>query len=248
MGDYAEKEREFISALADETGKDLDDWMAEIAESGLSERNEIIDWLRLQGFAFSPASWLERIHHNGGRLIYSDETSDAPALMHGAGEKLLSSSDPEQGARPPEVNLFRGRPMLRIVSSNAAPAPAATEPIPWRPSAEIAALLAPAKGLQPLAELVLREIVAAQASVRMEAHTPFIVAKTVQPFVALWPQPKALRLYGAFEAGSPFDVRTADSAPKLKAPFAKMILLDDARRIDKAFRALMTAMAARAQS
>ncbi len=131
MGDYAEKEREFVLALADETGKDLDDWMAEIAASGMSERNEIIDWLRLQGFAFSQASWLERIHHNGGRLIYSDERGRRTRTR-----QRRNSADPEQGPRPPEPNLFRGRPMLRIVSSNAAPA--GTEPGPWRPSAEIA--------------------------------------------------------------------------------------------------------------
>ena len=237
MGDYAKKEREFVLALADETGKNLDDWMAEIAASGMSERNEIIDWLRLQGFAFSQASWLERIYHNGGRLIYSDDE---------AGEKRRISSDPEQGPPPPEPNLFRGRPMLRIVSSNAAPA--GTEPASWRPSAEIAQLLAPAKGLRPLAELVLREIAVADAAIRMEASAPLIVAKTAQPFAALWPQPKALRLYGAFVSGAPFDIRPAESTPRVTAPFAHMILLDDARRVDKAFRALIAAMAARAQS
>ena len=48
--------------------------MAAIAESGRTERNDIIDWLRHQGFQFSWASWLERIHHNGGRLIYAGTT------------------------------------------------------------------------------------------------------------------------------------------------------------------------------
>ena len=73
--DYAEKEREFVASLTEDTGRDLDAWMAAITESGLSDKNAIIDWLRLQGFAFNWASWLERIHHNGGRLIYADNTS-----------------------------------------------------------------------------------------------------------------------------------------------------------------------------
>ncbi|MGL4397748.1 MAG: hypothetical protein ACRCS9_14505 [Hyphomicrobium sp.] len=69
--DYAEKERLFVTALAEDSGRDLDAWMQAIAASGLTDRNAIIDWLRQQGFMFSKASWLERIHHNGGKLIYA---------------------------------------------------------------------------------------------------------------------------------------------------------------------------------
>ena len=61
-----------MRAFHEDTGRDLAGWMAAISESGLSERNAIIDWLRHQGFQFAKASWLERIHHNGGRLIYAD--------------------------------------------------------------------------------------------------------------------------------------------------------------------------------
>lgn len=79
---YAEKEREFVANLAEDTGRDLAGWMTAIARSGYTQRNDIIDWLRLQGFQFAWASWLERIHHNGGRLIYggniSAEQTDEP--------------------------------------------------------------------------------------------------------------------------------------------------------------------------
>ncbi len=75
---YAEKEREFIAALAEDTGLDLAGWMTAISKSGHAERNDIIDWLRHQGFQFAWASWLERIHHNGGRLIYADITPGQP--------------------------------------------------------------------------------------------------------------------------------------------------------------------------
>ena len=47
--DYAEKERDFIASLNEDTGRDLDGWMAAISESGFSERNAIIDWLRHPG-------------------------------------------------------------------------------------------------------------------------------------------------------------------------------------------------------
>lgn len=75
--DLGEQERAFVHSLAQDTGRDLSGWMRAIAESGHAKRNDIIDWLRHQGFTFSNASWLERIHHNGGALIYGDQ---APAL------------------------------------------------------------------------------------------------------------------------------------------------------------------------
>ena len=44
--------------------------MAAITAQGFADKNETIDWLRAQGFPFARASWLERIHSNGGRPIY----------------------------------------------------------------------------------------------------------------------------------------------------------------------------------
>lgn len=67
--DYAGKEKEFIASLGPDTGRDLDGWMQAISGADLAHRNDIIDWLRQNGFTFANASWLERIHHNGGRLI-----------------------------------------------------------------------------------------------------------------------------------------------------------------------------------
>ena len=79
--DYGAKEKEFIAGLEEDTGRDLAGWMEAIDEAGLGHRNDIIDWLRQQGFLFSKASWLERIHHNGGRPIYGD---GAAARLGGA--------------------------------------------------------------------------------------------------------------------------------------------------------------------
>ena len=69
---YAELEQEMIADLAPRTGRDLAQWMAAIQSAGLRDKNAIIDWLRPQGFTFANASWLERIHNNGGRPIYMD--------------------------------------------------------------------------------------------------------------------------------------------------------------------------------
>lgn len=71
--DYAAKEREFLDSLKSDTGRDLSEWMEAIRAQALPHRNDIIDWLRQQGFMFSRASWLERIHNNGGRPIYAEQ-------------------------------------------------------------------------------------------------------------------------------------------------------------------------------
>jgi hypothetical protein len=68
--DEQEEEREFLADLEARTGRTLSDWMAAIAAQGFSDKNETIDWLREQGIPFARASWLERIHSNGGKPIY----------------------------------------------------------------------------------------------------------------------------------------------------------------------------------
>jgi len=70
--DEREEEEEFLAGLKVRTGRDLSEWMAAIAAQGLADRNAIIDWLRGQGLPFARASWLERIHNNAGKPIYSD--------------------------------------------------------------------------------------------------------------------------------------------------------------------------------
>src|SRR5688572_10829926 len=62
-----DEEREFLAGLKARTGRDLSQWMAAIAAQGFHDKNEIIDWLRTQGLPFARASWLERIHRNGGK-------------------------------------------------------------------------------------------------------------------------------------------------------------------------------------
>ena len=90
--DYGEKERAFVDALKENTGRDLAEWLAAISAKGLPHRNDIIDWLRQQGFMFSKASWLERIHHNGGRLIYADAPKGAPARRRASRRRDVAAS------------------------------------------------------------------------------------------------------------------------------------------------------------
>ncbi len=70
-GDEQEEEREFLADLKARSGRDLAEWMAAISAQDFTDKNETIDWLRAQGFPFARASWLERIHKNGGRPIYA---------------------------------------------------------------------------------------------------------------------------------------------------------------------------------
>lgn len=66
------RERAFLVHLAARTGRDLDMWMRRIGEqrSMGADRNAVINWLITEGFEFCWASWLERIHANGGQPIY----------------------------------------------------------------------------------------------------------------------------------------------------------------------------------
>jgi hypothetical protein len=78
--DEEEEEREFLADLEARTGRTLAQWMAAITAQGFADKNETIDWLREQGIPFARASWLERIHSNGGRPIYLHQPPKAADL------------------------------------------------------------------------------------------------------------------------------------------------------------------------
>lgn len=210
--DYVEKERTFIAGLAGDTGRDLDAWMLAIATAGPASRNDIIDWLRLQGFAFAKASWLERIHHNGGRLIYADDAA-AIDVVHEDALKPLMPPVPEPAPSQAQSSRQIG--------------------------GDVASLLLAAKGLRPLANLVLADIATAIPHVTFEARAPLIVMRAPFPFAALLPGAKQLKLYAAFDASGDARITTADAVNKAPPPFPAMIVLNDARSIDRAFRDLI---------
>lgn len=151
--DYGERERQFLATLKADTGRSLDEWMAAIGAAGLTHRNDIIDWLRREGFMFSKASWIERIHNNGGRPIYGDAGA---ARTRRPRRRPASSPSPNLDAASPSGDA--GAPSEPIA---AAPAPQPAPP----PAAErqddgaaLDALLQRAKAFRPLAIFLIAEI------------------------------------------------------------------------------------------
>ncbi|MET1046478.1 MAG: hypothetical protein ABWX70_07210 [Hyphomicrobium sp.] len=222
--DYAEMEREFVAGLTEDTGRDLAAWMTAITESGHIERNQIIDWLRHQGFQFSWASWLERIHHNGGRLIYADRLPGQPRPSNRSVRDLDEA--------PPS----RQRPSLRVLQQP----PAASRGV-----GDIQALLSEAKGLRPLAEHILREIGRAVPNTEFAVSGSVVTMAASKPYAALHPGPRKIRLYAEFGPAGASRSQTADPINKTRPPFSEMLVLDDARSIDEDFRRLIRAAAAR---
>lgn len=132
--EYEEKERDFLASLEADTGRDLAGWMEALSAENLPDRNARIDWLRHQGFIFSWASWLERIHHNGGRPIYLTEvpTSLPAAGLPTARRPLENRHAEEQATKTAPPALLQGRPR-----SSEPPAPTESAPPqpPTRPTA-----------------------------------------------------------------------------------------------------------------
>jgi len=95
--DEEEEEREFLADLEARTGRNLAEWMAAIAARNFSDKNEAIDWLRGQGIPFARASWLERIHSNGGRPIYLHQ------LPKPSSEKKLQPPAPKRAPSAPSA-------------------------------------------------------------------------------------------------------------------------------------------------
>ncbi len=242
--DYAEKEREFIDSLADDTGRDLDQWMQAISAAGHAQRNDIIDWLRQQGFAFPRASWLERIHHNSGRLIYG-----GTAAVAAPARRLVPAPQNETVSAAASASPTPTKTDADVaVSRTAEPAQRQSEVhVPGSLIGEVAQFLSAAKGLKPLAEFVLREIEAAIPGISYAVAAPYLTIAAPAAFAALHPAPKELRLYADFGAASGERVRKADTtAARGTPPFPNVLVLNDARQIDEAFRELVASAYTRA--
>ena len=137
-GDEREEERQFLAELKARSGRDLAEWMAAITAQAFADKNEAIDWLRAQGFPFARASWLERIHSNGGRPIYMvdppspgvEAKTQAPAVKPAVArtpsrreaaelEKLLAAA---KGYRP-LYQLLEGAILAVVPSAGIFPKP-----------------------------------------------------------------------------------------------------------------------------
>lgn len=213
--DYGEKERAFIDGLKENSGRDLDEWMAAITEQNLPHRNDIIDWLRQQGFMFSKASWLERIHHNGGRPIYADNAAAMPAAPR-------QRQDASVIAKPPSA-------------PKPEPDPVASASVEARPNNDLDALLAKAKAYRPLAHFLIEQIKAVRPAARFEPRGTFIAIGDTDNFAALGVGAKQLRLH--LELGDhPPDEIVKKGVPggglgKTDA-LSHMVVLTDARQVD----------------
>jgi hypothetical protein len=253
--DYAEKEREFIDSLAEDSGRSLDQWMQAITAAGPSQRNDIIDWLRQQGFAFPKASWLERIYHNGGRLIYAGGVPGGPVHARrlataprtpysGPAESVLLTADTSTTCAPTSLP---GQDVDYSVNYNASVDASVAAVLPGLLDSDIAQFLGAAKGLKPLAEFVLREIETAVPGPSYTVAAPYLTIAAPAAFAALHPAPKELRLYADFGAGLGGRVRKAEASQARGAPpFPEVLTLNDARQIDGAFRDLVASAYTRA--
>ena len=246
--DYAEKERAFIASLDADTGADLGGWMRAVVGSGLENRNDIIDWLRHQGFTFAKASWLERIYHNGGRLIYAGDAA-APAADPGPGG---AASSPPANPQPRRKGLSAYTPARSPGQAVEAPVYAADVQQSIRPPAALASdietVLEAAKGLRPLAMLALGQMRKAVPEARLEAQAPYVMIAASAPFAALLPGAKELRIYADFGATENTRIKRADTANKLPPPFPEVLVLNDARRVDDVFLELIASARDRARA
>ncbi len=217
--DYGEKERAFIDGLKEATGRDLGEWMALISAQELPDRNDIIDWMRQQGFTFSKASWLERIHHNGGKPIYAD--SAAPRVRRARREE----------ARPPQAVPAA----LQSEPPPAAKAAAAPPPSPLPPD-QLEPLLAKAKAYRPLALALIAQIRTVRPDARFLARDTFVAVADPQAFAHLGIGSKELRLHLALGAHDFDDVvkKGVPGGGLGKADtLTHMVVLTDARQVDR---------------
>lgn len=231
--DYGEIEQEFIAGLKGQTGKDLAEWMAVISGKAFAGKNDTIDWLRLQGFAFNWASWLERIHANGGQPLYADKPVVAvvkkpPAPREAKAEKANKAAPP---ATAP----------ITAVSQPAVRAPAAA----GDGDAALQNLIAAAKGYQPLYRLLASEIARLVPGARLTAADAYICVGNPREFAGIETNAKGLRLaldLGDHPFAPPLQPSRLATAPKR---LTHMIVLDDARKVDAALMDLIRAADAR---
>ena len=208
---HAELEREFIEDLEPRTGRSLAAWMAAIEAAGLTDKNAIIDWLRPQGLTFAHASWLERIHNNDGRPIYG-EPAERPAPT--------SAPLPPSPAPPPPARKTE-RP-AQPLADNASVAPTTTS---------LADLLARAKGLRPLAELLIREIAQAVPATTTPPVRELVSFARAAEYAVLLVGARELRL-GLDLGDTPCEgTIVAARLPGASARITHMVVISDARQI-----------------
>jgi hypothetical protein len=216
--DEREEEQEFLADLQARTGRSLADWMAAITAQGFADKNETIDWLRREGFPFARASWLERIHSNGGRPIYE----------HAAPRK------PE-----PEPATATLRPVRKIEVQ---------KPLSTDEAALYDKLLAAGKGYRPLYLMLEGEMRKALPEVRILPRTSYLSIGAPKEFAAVTLHASEVRLgLDLGERPFDQHVQKAKLKGPGPA-ITHMIILTDARQVDGALLALLADANARANA
>lgn len=228
---YGEKERAFLETLETDTGRTLEEWMAAITAEGFAERNDVIDWLRRQGFRFSRASWLERVHHNGGKPIYAGRPpTDRATARRTLRDASSPSRQPQQTAvartAAPVLGMSFIKPASTPPSAPSAPrpaseayaaaAPANVVPLTFADplSTPITELTSKAKAYRPLADYLLREIAKAVPSAVFSLRGNTVIISRAREFASLAISSRELKLtVGTSSPALPLtDARQVDSA------------------------------------
>lgn len=218
---HAELEKELIDDLLPRTGKTLAQWMAEIDATGLSGKNEIIDWLRPRGFTFSNASWLERIHNNGGRPIYLD--GGPRSEPQGQGKPAAMPTPPSGRPSPPSP-----------IAKPRAPLPQVSPPLVLPQPGSLADTLARGKAFRPLAEMVVRQIEAAVPGVALSVADDLVGFGNPRELAVLHVSPRELRLGLALGEQAPGEGMTKARIPGAGVHITHMVTLTDARQVGPA--------------
>lgn len=214
--DEREEEQEFLADLQARTGRSLADWMAAITAQGYADKNETIDWLRRQGFPFARASWLERIHSNGGRPIYEHAPPRKP------------------DAEPP---VALAKPVVRKVD--------AQKPLSTDEAGLYEKLLAAAKGYRPLYLMLESELRKAFPSLLILPKASYLSIGAPKEFAAVTLHSAEVRL-GLDLGDRAFDPHVQKAKLKGPGPaITHMVVLTDARQVDGALLALLEAANAR---
>lgn len=242
--DYGERERQFLDTLKTDTGRTLDEWLSAIAAEGLTHRNDIIDWLRRQGFMFSKASWLERIHNNGGRPIYAGAAAPRQRMRPQPRPRLaVVPSTPAQPPPPPPA-LVPPTPRPQPVTAPAAPPQPSVAPSGTHDDqGAIDTLLARAKAYRPLATYTIAEIRKAVPGVTVHAREGFLAFRAGDAdFALLAVSAKELRLALTLKTAPAGIGLEPAKLPGLRGAAAAthMTVLTDARQVTPA---LMAAVA-----
>jgi len=208
--DEGEKEREFLEGLKARTGRDLAEWMTAIASQNFTDKNEIIDWLRGQGLPFARASWLERIHRNGGRPINSDApVGEAADQLHPTATSQVLPPGP--GSKTPAA----------------------------QDTAAIEKLLSAAKGYRPLYHLLEAQIRAAVPGAGFSPQARYVSVGAPAEFAAITLHTTEVRL-GLDLGDRAFDGMLQKAKLRGPGPaITHMVVLTDARQVNDDLLALL---------